>query len=210
MAPLAIIPHHAERNRPKQHKHPNDTDIPKAKDSPLHRPITPPQRPRKPIDQEASRQDSEIERRIIMMHVRNARHGDERQIMEEPADDGIEAGIVDMVDVVRFEIVVAALPADEVPQREAGEEGEGGGRGPVDERVAEQEVFDDVVVPAAHAEADVEDGPLPEVRGQVVLFVRVRDQGVVGRHHGHVEVQEVADEGRFVGSGVAGRDWWFC
>lgn len=61
-----------------------------------------------------------------------------------------------------------------------------------------------MVVPAAHAEADVEEGPLPELRGEIVLFVWVRDQSVVGRHHGDVEMHEVAEEGRLVGTWISG------
>lgn len=86
---------------------------------------------------------------------------------------------MDVVDVRGFEFGVAALPADQVPGDEQPEDAEGGGGGPVDEGVAEEEVFDDWgelvekgerekgertgVVPAAHAEADVEEGPLPEL-----------------------------------------------
>ena len=59
-----------------------------------------------------------------------------------------------------------------------------------------------LVVPAAHAEADVEDGPLPELRGQVVLFVWVGDKGVVGCHHCHVQMNEILKEGRSVGAWI--------
>lgn len=57
-----------------------------------------------------------------------------------------------------------------------------------------------MVVPAAHAEADVEDGPLPELGGKVILFVWVGDESVVGSHHRDVEMHEIAEEGRFVGA----------
>jgi hypothetical protein len=63
---------------------------------------------------------------------------------------------------------------------------------------AEEEVLDNVVVPAAHAEADVQKGPLPWCRGKVVLLVGVGDKSVVGSHHGNVEVDKVAEEGRLV------------
>ena len=52
----------------------------------------------------------------------------------------------------------------------------------------------------------MQDGPLPELGGEVVLLVRVRDEGVVGGHHGDVEVDEVVEEGRLVGAGVASGD----
>lgn len=32
-----------------------------------------------------------------------------------------------------------------------------------------------LIVPAAHAKADVEDGPLPELRGKVILLLGIGD-----------------------------------
>ena len=55
-----------------------------------------------------------------------------------------------------------------------------------------------VIVPTAHAEADVEKRPLPWLGGKVILLVGVGDKGVVGGHHGDVKVDEVAEEGRLV------------
>ena len=48
---------------------------------------------------------------------------------------------------------------------------------------------------------------MPGFGGEVVLFVGVWDEGVVGCHHGYVQVHEVAEEWGFVGAWVAGRDW---
>ena len=59
-----------------------------------------------------------------------------------------------------------------------------------------------MVVPATHAQADVQDRPLPEVRSEIILFVGVGDEGIVRGHHGNVEVDEVAKERGFVGTGV--------
>ncbi len=124
--------------------------------------------------------------------------------MQKPPSEGVQPPIMDLVDLARRQLVVATLPAHGVPGHEGAEAEERGRAAPVDEGVAEQEVLDDVVVPAAHAQADVQEGPLPEVGGEVVLLVGVGDEGVVGGHHGDVEVHEVAEEGRFVGPGVAG------
>jgi hypothetical protein len=49
----------------------------------------------------------------------------------------------------------------------------------------------------------VEERPLPRLGGEVVLFIWIRDESIVGSHHGNVEVDEVAEEGRFVGAWVA-------
>ena len=51
-----------------------------------------------------------------------------------------------------------------------------------------------VVVPAAHTETDVQNGPLPETRSKIILLVGVRDKGVVGRHHSNVEMDEILQE----------------
>lgn len=128
------------------------------------------------------------------MDICDSGHGDKRQVVQKPADDGVDAGVVEVVDIALGEVVVAALPAYAVPDDHQTEDGEGCGTAPVDEGVAEEEVLDDVVVPAAHAEADVEEWPLPWGGGEVVLFVWVGDEGVVGCHHCDVEVDKVTEE----------------
>lgn len=55
-----------------------------------------------------------------------------------------------------------------------------------------------MVIPATHTKADMEDRPLPELRSEVVLFVWVWDKGVVGGHHGHVKVYEIAEKWGFI------------
>ena len=64
-----------------------------------------------------------------------------------------------------------------------------------------------MVVPSTHSKSDIQDGPLPELRGKIVLLVRVGNQCIVGRHHGHVEMEEISEEGRFVRSWISGRHY---
>ena len=52
-----------------------------------------------------------------------------------------------------------------------------------------------VIIPAAHTETDVENGPLPEARGKIILLVRVGDKRIVGCHHSNVEMDKVLEEG---------------
>ena len=141
-----------------------------------------------------------------MVDVGNSSHGYKRQIVQHPPQHRINPPIVYLINLPLLELVIPALPANEVPSDQSSESEQARGAAPVDQRVAEEEVFDDVVVPAAHAEADVEDRPLPEVGGEVILFIWVGDEGVVGGHHGDVEVHKVTEEGGFVGTGVAGGD----
>ena len=63
-----------------------------------------------------------------------------------------------------------------------------------------------VIVPAAHAETDMEDGPLPETGGEVVLLVGVRDKCVVRCHHSNIKMDKVLEEGRLVVTRVARRE----
>ena len=113
-------------------------------------------------------------------------HDDEGQVVEEPPNNGVEPGVVDLVDIVLGKLLVAALPSDQVPGDQGGKDTQAGGRAPVDQRVAEQEVLCDLVVPAAHPKSDMEEGPLPPLRGEVVLFVGIGNKSVVGSHHGNV------------------------
>ena len=109
---------------------------------------------------------------------------------------------MEVVDLPHLKLRVATLPADQVPEKYSADGQEAGKAAPIDGGITKKEVLDDFVVPAAHAEADVEDRPLPELRGEVVLLVRIGDERVVGGHHGDVEVEEVSEEGGFVGAWV--------
>lgn len=142
-----------------------------------------------------------------MVHIGDTSHGDKREVMEEPSKNGIEARVVDVVYLIRLEFSVPSLPANKVPHDKGtnGQQGEEGA--PVDGRIPEKEVLDDVIIPAAHAETNVQDRPLPELGGEVVLFVGIGDESVVGGHHRNIEVEEVPEERGFVGARIAGGDW---
>ena len=142
-----------------------------------------------------------------MMDVCHSCHSHEGHVVQEPSDDRIQATVVNLVEFIKTEFFVAALPSNQIPGNEAAEDRERGSRTPVYEWVAEQEVLDYVVVPAAHAETNVQDWPLPELRGEVILFVGVRDEGVVRGHHGDVQVDEVAEEGGFVLAWITCRNY---
>ena len=79
----------------------------------------------------------------VMMHICDACHGDKRSIVQKPSDDGIQPGVVDLVNVVGLELLVASLPSNEVPCDNGDKDAETGRRTPVDDRIAEQKVLDD-------------------------------------------------------------------
>lgn len=160
----------------------------------------------KPVNQEAKGENGKVESRVIMVHIGDTGHNNKGKIVEEPAGKGVQSRVVDVVDLVLVEIVEATLPPKDVPDNDQTSNTERGSRTPVDKRVAEEEVLDDVISPTAHAETDMEDRPLPPLGGKVILLVRVGDQSVVGGHHGNVQVNKVVEEGRPVDTSLGRGD----
>ena len=140
MLPLRTRPDHAEANRAKDPKQPNRCEIQHAIQPPLGRLR---QASGGPVDTEAGGEDSEVEGRVVVVNVSDATHGDEGQVVQEPAEDGVEAGVVDLVEVGGGQVGKAALRADGVECDEGAEEAEGERGAPVDKGIAEEEVFDD-------------------------------------------------------------------
>lgn len=99
------------------------------------------------------------------------------------------------------------MPSQNVPHHHKANNADADGGAPIDQRVSEKEVLDNVVIPATHAKANVQNGPLPPLRGKVVLLVRVGNQSIVGCHHGNVEMNEVVKERRLVDTRVTGRQF---
>jgi len=99
--------------------------------------------------------------------------------MQPPSDDRVDACVVEKVQLALRHVAVAALPADEVERHHTNKDQQRCGATPVYKRVTQQEVLDDVVVPAAHAETDVQQRPLPWCRSEIVLLVWIRHEGVV-------------------------------
>lgn len=203
MLPLAVVANHTEADILEQNEEADNNSIQHDIDRPLKLLV---QSPRCPINTESRTQDGEIQRGVVVMDVGDTCHSHERQVVQEPTNDRVDTGIVDVINVVLGQLIVATLPADGVPGHEETEDAEGSGRTPVDEWVTEEEVLHNVVIPAAHAEADVQKWPLPWLGGKVVLLVWVWDQSVVGRHHGDVEVDEVTPEWRLVRAWVSRRN----
>lgn len=84
-----------------------------------------------------------------------------------------------MVDVRFTKLDVPTLPTHGVPSDQKREDPKASCTGPVDERVPKKVIFDSVVIPRTHSETDIKDRPLPELRGQVILLIRIRDEGII-------------------------------
>lgn len=78
-----------------------------------------------------------------MVNIGDTAHGNKWEVVQHPADDGIDAGVVDLVDVGLLQVGVATLPAHGVEDDDKHEDAETGGTTPIDERVTKEEVFYD-------------------------------------------------------------------
>ena len=129
------------------------------------------------------------------MHIRDTGHCDKREVVKKPTCHWIQTGVVDVVDFAPGELLVASLPSDQVPANEEAKQTKTGGATPVDDGVTEKEILNDVIVPATHPKADVQNGPLPELGCEIVLLVGIGHEGIVGGHHRNIEMHEVSEEG---------------
>ena len=65
---------------------------------------------------------------------------------------------------------------------------------PPNDRCTKEVIFALVVAPSTHTQTKSQEWPISRLGGQYVVFVRVRNQGVIGSHHSHVEMPEIAHE----------------
>lgn len=114
MAPL-----HSKANILEHEEKSNDSNVKREIQSPPQRLA---QRSSRPVDAEPSGEDGKVQGRVVVVDVGHTGHGDEGCVVQDPADDGVDAGVVDEVDVRLAEFVVATLPADEVPEDEQAED----------------------------------------------------------------------------------------
>jgi hypothetical protein len=78
-----------------------------------------------------------------VVDVGHTAHGHEGEVVQHPADDGVDTRVVDLVNLRLLQVVVAALPADQVPGNNEAEDAKTGSAAPVDEWVTKEEVLDD-------------------------------------------------------------------
>lgn len=112
-----------------------------------------------------------------------------------------------MVNIIIAEILEASLPAEKMPKEQETEPNKTSAASPVNKRVSEEIVFDHTIIPRAHTQTNVENWPLPELGSQVILLVGIRDQCIIRSHHGHIQVNEIFQEGGLVGAGVT--RWYY-
>lgn len=140
MTPLRRATFHPKRNGAEEVVQPHRCAKPRHEKRPRH---VPSPLARGPVNAKPKRQNGKVQRWVVVVHVGDARHGEEGQVVQEPAEHGVQARVVEVVDFGGREICVAALPAHDVKGQGEEEEDERREAGPVDERVAEEEVFND-------------------------------------------------------------------
>jgi len=158
-----------------------------------------------PINKEAKVENGEVKSRVVVVHVSNTSHDNKGKVVQEPAGQRIQSCVVDVVDLALGEIVNASLPSKDVPDDDQTGNTKRSGGAPVDERVAEKEVLDDVIAPTTHAKTDVEERPLPPLGSKVILLIGIGNQSVVGCHHSDVQVDKVVKERRLVHASLSRR-----
>lgn len=139
MVPLRIWSDHAESDGAEVDEKSEGDSVEDAVDGPLDLCA---RVPGEPIDQEREGKDSKVEGREVMVNVCDTSHGNEWEVVEEPADDGVDSRVVNLVDFRRLELHISTLPTNKVPSDDEADTDERGGGRPVDEGVAQEEVFD--------------------------------------------------------------------
>ena len=66
------------------------------------------------VEKKPIHQDRKIKSRVVVVNICYSRHGDKRNIMEDPADEGVYSCSANMVNFLAAEIVISTLPSDEV------------------------------------------------------------------------------------------------
>lgn len=107
--------------------------------------------PSDPVDAKAKCEDCIIKRRVIMMNVGHSCHDDEGKIVQNPTNGWIKSRVVDLIDVLLVQFLIASLPAKKVPDEQQSEANETCGTSPVHKRISKKVVLHDAVIPGAHA-----------------------------------------------------------
>lgn len=150
------------------------------------------------VEQVRGHQDGKVERREIVMYISHATHDKEGEIMQGPTKERDLAYIQKVFPFSWLHVDVPPLHAEHVhPKREHAKHEADGGAPPDDGR-ADEIVLGLLVAPAAHAQAEPHQRPIRRLGREDVLFVRVRDERVVRRHHRDVQMPKVAQEWRAV------------
>jgi hypothetical protein len=153
MFPFLVIAFHSERDSPEVNERRCNGDVGDSKDDP---PRFGTEIAREVVEEEALGKDGKVQCWKVMMNVQHTKfqmrfcregrglpaHDEEGNVMQCPADEGVQAGVVDMVEVGWCKIDIMPLPTEEVNETDDGEDNNARGRRPNVDGIAEKEVFD--------------------------------------------------------------------
>lgn len=134
----------------------------------------------------AEGQDGEVERWKVVVQEELALHQEEREVVEGPAEDEGADLVVETLKWDRVEILVAALPSQKSNTLENGEDGDGDGGGPPDDRVANQVDLAVLLAPEVDTAAENWPGLWAGIPGVGV------EESSIGGPHDLLELPELA------------------
>lgn len=101
-------------------------------------------------------------------------------------------------ELTRIHVNILALLPQQIHSKDAHRQNQTESGTPPDNWGSNEIVFRLVVAPSTHPQAEFEPWPVSWFGSEDILLVGVGDEGVVGCHHGYVEMPEIAQERRFV------------
>ncbi len=110
---LLVASNHTPRNRHKQDVQSNDHGIENTIDNDLHSLAAVSEHP---VGAETVSKDGKVQGWVIVMDIGDSGHDDERKVVQEPSDDWVDTGVMNLVNLRLLELVVATLPAKQVPE----------------------------------------------------------------------------------------------
>ncbi|KAG7838269.1 hypothetical protein KL943_000345 [Ogataea angusta] len=158
--------------------------------------ISEPRRPGDVLYHKPSHVHGEIQSRHVVVHVGDAAHHDERQIVQQPASKRNQAADRELPELVRRNGQLLSLPQQQQPHRQQHKPAQTRRGKPRRERVAQQVVLGHVGPPRAHAQPHERKRPLPPERRDLVVFVHVGHERVVRRKHAVLHHEEVHQKPR--------------
>lgn len=134
----------------------------------------------------------------VVMDVAYSSHNREWQVVQEPTKEANLADEEELMKVCWTQVGIASLHSSQVAKEGQDVGNDGNGAAPPDDGVADEVVLGGIVGPRVHPQTVPEEWPVPRLGSQDVFLVVIGNQGIVARHHGHIEVDEVSQKGRLV------------
>jgi hypothetical protein len=123
--------------------------------------------------------------------------------MEEPSEERNLAHMKQVSPLLSVQILVLALPSEEVESKRDKPDAQADGATPVDDRCTQEVVFRLGIAPPTHAKSEMHERPVEGFGRQNVLLVRIGYERIVRVHHRDVEMPEISEERALVESRLA-------